>query len=66
MRKNSGLEMTATLKNYALERVSCNFSQRWSDEKIYKELEEAIAKINNQNLTHLSVEEALKLALPVS
>jgi len=63
--KNSGLEMTATLKNDPSERVSCTFSRGRSDEKIYKELEEAIAELNDQNLTHLGVEEALKLALPV-
>jgi len=63
--KNSGLGMTATLKNDPSERVSCTFSRGRSDEKIYKELEETIAELNDQNLTHLGVEEALKLALPV-
>jgi len=63
--KNSGLGMTATLKNDPSERVSCIFSRGRSDEKIYKELEEAIAELNNQNLTDIGVEEALKLALPV-
>ncbi|MCC5601288.1 Hsp70 family protein [Nostoc favosum] len=63
--KHSGLKMTATLKNDPSQRVSCTFSRGRSDEKIYKELEETIAELNNQNLTHLGVEEALKLALPV-
>ncbi|MHC5598221.1 MAG: Hsp70 family protein [Nostoc sp.] len=63
--KNNGLGMTATLKNDPSERVSCTFSRGRSDEKIYKELEETIAELNNQNLTPLGVEEALKLALPV-
>ena len=63
--KNSVLGMTATLKNDPSERVSCTFSRGRSDEKIYKELEEAITELNNQNLTHIGVEEALKLALPV-
>jgi molecular chaperone DnaK len=63
--KNSVLAMTATLKNDPSERVSCTFSRGRSDEKIYKELEETIAELNNQNLTHIGVEEALKLALPV-
>ncbi len=64
--KNSGLKMTATLKNDPSERVSCTFSRGGrSDERIYKELEETIAELNDQNLTHLGVEEALKLALPV-
>jgi molecular chaperone DnaK len=57
--------MTATLKNDPSERVSCTFSRGRSDEKIYKELEETIAELNDQNLTPLGVEEALKLALPV-
>ncbi|HYX15278.1 MAG TPA: Hsp70 family protein [Nostoc sp.] len=63
--KNNGLGMTATLKNDPSERVSCTFSRGRSDEKIYKELEETIAELNDQNLTPLGVEEALKLALPV-
>lgn len=63
--KHSGLKMTATLKNDPSERVSCTFSRGRSDEKIYKELEETIAELNNQNLTHIGVEETLKLALPV-
>ncbi|MBN4002488.1 Hsp70 family protein [Nostoc sp. LPT] len=63
--KNSVLGMTATLKNDPSERVSCTFSRGRSDEKIYKELEETIAELNDQNLTHIGVEEALKLALPV-
>ncbi|MCC5627892.1 Hsp70 family protein [Nostoc sphaeroides CHAB 2801] len=63
--KHSGLKMTATLKSDPSERVSCTFSRGRSDEKIYKELEETIAELNNQNLTPLGVEEALKLALPV-
>ncbi|MEH2081684.1 MAG: hypothetical protein V7K89_17265 [Nostoc sp.] len=63
--KNSGLKMTATLKNAPSQRVSRTFSRGYSDEKIYKELEETIAELNDQNLTPLGVEEALKLALPV-
>jgi molecular chaperone DnaK len=63
--KNNDLGMTATLKNDPSERVSCTFSRGRSDEKIYKGLEETIAELNDQNLTHLGVEEALKLALPV-
>ncbi|MBN3963348.1 Hsp70 family protein [Nostoc sp. NMS8] len=63
--KNNDLGMTATLKNDPSERVSCTFSRGRSDEKIYKGLEETIAELNDQNLTHIGVEEALKLALPV-
>ncbi|BAY09812.1 Hsp70 family protein [Calothrix sp. NIES-2098] len=63
--KNGDLRMTATLKNDPSERVSCTFSRGRSDEKIYQELEEAIAELNNQELTDFGVEEALKLALPV-
>ncbi|MDZ8051653.1 MAG: Hsp70 family protein [Aulosira sp. ZfuVER01] len=63
--KNSVLGMTATLKNDPSERVSCTFSRGRSDEKIYQGLEEAIAELNNQELTDFGVEEALKLALPV-
>lgn len=63
--KTSVLGMTATLKNDPSERVSCTFSRGKADETIYKELEEAIAELNNQNLTDFGVEEALKLALPV-
>ncbi|ABA20940.1 Heat shock protein Hsp70 [Trichormus variabilis ATCC 29413] len=63
--KNSALKMTATLKNDPAERVSCTFSRGRSDEKIYRELEVAIAELNNQDLTQLGVEEALKLAVPV-
>ncbi|MEH2404013.1 Hsp70 family protein [Nostoc sp.] len=64
--KNSELKMTATFKNDPSERVSYIFSRRGrSDERIYKELEKTIAELNNQNLTPLGVEEALKLALPV-
>ena len=63
--KNNGLRITATLKNDPSERVSCTFSRGGSNEKIYKELEETIAELNEQNLTPIGVEEALKLALPV-
>ncbi|MBD2251436.1 Hsp70 family protein [Nostoc parmelioides] len=63
--KNSDLKMTATLKNDPAERVSCTFSRGRSDEKIYRELEVAIAELNNQDLTQFGVEEALKLAVPV-
>jgi molecular chaperone DnaK len=63
--KNSDLAMTAHLKNDPSVKVSCTFSRGRSDEKIYQELEEAIARLNEQNLTSLGVEEALGLALPV-
>ncbi|BAY27694.1 heat shock protein Hsp70 [Calothrix sp. NIES-2100] len=63
--KNGVLAMTATLKNDPSERVSCTFSRGRSDEKIYQELEAAIVELNDQDLTDLGVEEALKLALPV-
>ncbi|MBD2386402.1 Hsp70 family protein [Cylindrospermum sp. FACHB-282] len=63
--KNSDLRMTATLKNDPAVRVSCIFSRGRSDERIYQELEEAIAELNHQDLTELGVEAALKLAVPV-
>ncbi|MBD2777213.1 Hsp70 family protein [Iningainema tapete] len=63
--KNSDLAITAILKNNPSVRVSCTFSRGRSDEKIYRELEEAIANLNDQNLTSLGVEEALRLAVPV-
>ena len=63
--KNSDLAMTAHLKNDPSVKVSCTFSRGRSDEKIYQELEEAIARLNEQNLTSVGVEEALSLALPV-
>ncbi len=63
--KNSDLAMTAHLKNDPSVKVSCTFSRGRSDEKIYQELEEAIARLNEQNLTSLGVEEALNFALPV-
>jgi molecular chaperone DnaK len=63
--KNSDLKMTATLKNDPANKVSCTFSRGRADEKIYQELEFAIADVNNQDLTQLGVEEALKLAVPV-
>lgn len=63
--KSGVLGMTATLENDPSERVSFTFSRGRSDEKIYKELEETIAELNDQNLTHIGVEEVLKLALPV-
>lgn len=63
--KNSDLKMTAILKNNPSVKVSCNFSRGGADEKIYKELEEAIEELNHQNLTAFGVEEALKLAVPV-
>jgi molecular chaperone DnaK len=63
--KNSNLGMTATLKNDPTVKVSCTFSRGRADEKIYKELEEAIVELNCQNLTVFGVEEALKLAVPV-
>lgn len=63
--KNSYLKMTATLKNDPSERVSCTFSHGRPDERIYQELEGAIAELNEQDLTQFGVEEALKLAVPV-
>jgi molecular chaperone DnaK len=63
--KNSDLQMTAILKNEPNVKVSCTFSHGYSDEKIYKELEAAITELNNQDLTTVGVEEALKLAVPV-
>lgn len=63
--KNSELRMTATLKNDPSVRVSCTFSRGRSDEKIYQELESAIAQLNDINLTSVGVEEALRLAVPV-
>ncbi len=63
--KNSDLTMTATLKNDPAVKVSCTFSRGHSDEKIYQELEEAIADLNNQDLTAIGVEAALGLAVPV-
>ncbi|MEA5550762.1 Hsp70 family protein [Anabaena cylindrica UHCC 0172] len=63
--KNSDLRMTATLKNDPTVKVSCIFSRGRADEKIYKELEDAIAQLNHQSLTVFGVEEALKLAVPV-
>ncbi|WP_016951758.1 Hsp70 family protein [Anabaena sp. PCC 7108] len=63
--KNSDLRMTATLKNTPTVKVSCTFSRGRSDERIYQDLEDAIAQLNHQNLTTFGVEEALKLAVPV-
>lgn len=63
--KNSDLGMTAHLKNDPSVKVSCTFSRGRSDEKIYRELEEAIARLNEQNLTALGVEEALTLSVPI-
>lgn len=63
--KNSDLKMTATLKNDPANKVSCTFSRGRADEKIYRELEVAIAEVNNQDLTQVGVEAALKLAVPV-
>lgn len=63
--KSGVLQMRATLKNDPATSVSCNFSRGRADEKIYKELEAAIAELNNQDLTEIGVEEALKLAVPV-
>ncbi|MBD2693754.1 Hsp70 family protein [Anabaena catenula] len=63
--KNSDLRMTATLKNAPGVKVSCTFSRGRSDERIYQDLEDAIAQLNHQNLTIFGVEEALKLAVPV-
>lgn len=63
--KNGELKIRATLKNDPSISVSCTFSRGRSDEKIYKELQQAIEDINGQNLTAFGVEEALKLAVPV-
>ncbi len=63
--KNSGLTITATLKNDTSVTVSGNFSRGGSDEKINRELEDAIADLNQQNLTAVGVEKALCLAVPV-
>ncbi len=63
--KNSELKMMAILKNNPAVRVNCTFSRGRSNEKIYKELDEAIAHLNNQDLTSLGVEEALRLAVPI-
>lgn len=63
--KNSGLTITATLKNDTSVTVSGNFSRGGSDEKINRELEEAIADLNQQNLTAVGVETALCMAVPV-
>ena len=63
--KNNGLTITATLKNDTSVTVSGNFSRGGSDEKINRELEQAIADLNQQNLTAVGVEKALCLAVPV-
>ena len=63
--QNNGLTITATLKNDTSVTVSGNFSRGGSDEKINRELEEAIADLNQQNLTAVGVETALCLAVPV-
>jgi molecular chaperone DnaK len=63
--KNSDLRMMATLKNDPSVRVSCVFSRGRADEKIYRELEVAIAQLNAQDLTSTGVEAALQLAVPV-
>ncbi|WP_066382482.1 Hsp70 family protein [Anabaena sp. CA = ATCC 33047] len=63
--KNSDLKMTATLKNDPAVKVSCTFSRGRADEKIYKELETTIAKLNSLDLTQVGVEAALKLAVPI-
>ncbi|MBD2667104.1 heat shock protein Hsp70 [Richelia sinica FACHB-800] len=63
--KNSDLRMMATLKNDPSVRVSCVFSRGRADEKIYRDLEVAIAQLNEQDLTSTGVEAALQLAVPV-
>lgn len=63
--KNGDLKIRATLKNDPSINVSCTFSRGRLDEKIYKELQQAIEKLNAQELTSVGVEEALKLAVPV-
>ena len=63
--QNNGVTITATLKNDTSVTVSGNFSRGGSDEKINRELEEAIADLNQQNLTAVGVEKALCLAVPV-
>jgi len=64
--KNSDLRIRATLKNDPSYSVSCNFSRGRSDEKIYRELEAAIAELNKQELSKIGLEEALKLAVQVT
>ena len=63
--KNNALQITATLKNDPAVKASCTFSRGRSDEKVYRDLKEAIAELNKMNLTAYGVEEALKLAVPV-
>jgi molecular chaperone DnaK len=63
--KNNDLSFRATLKNDPAVSVSCTFSRGRSDEKIYQELQQAIAELNKLGLTSVGVEEALKLAVPV-
>lgn len=63
--KNNALTIRATLKNDPSISISCTFSRGRSDEKIYQELQQAIDELNDQDLTAIGVEEALKLALPV-
>ncbi len=63
--KNNPLQVRATLKNDPSVSVGCSFTDGRSDEKIYKELNEAIASLNALNLTKVGVEAALKLAVPV-
>lgn len=63
--KNNDLKIRATLKNDPSVSVSCTFSRGRSDEKVYRDLKQAIANLNEMNLTAYGVEEALKLAVPV-
>jgi len=63
--KSTDLKFRATLKNDPSVSVSCSFSRGNADEKIYKELKEAIATLNALDLTKTGVEAALKLAVPV-
>lgn len=63
--KNGDLKFRATLKNDPSVSVSCTFSRGRSDEKIYQELEQAIADLNALNLPGATIEEAMKLAVPV-
>ncbi len=63
--KNNDLQITAALKNDPSVKVSCTFSRGRADEKIYQQLEDTIAELNNQNLTSAGVEEALHSAVSV-
>ena len=63
--KSNALTIRATLKNDLSVSVSCTFSRGRSDEKIYRDLKQAIHELNSLNLPAATVEEAMKLAVPV-